>query len=75
MFIFQTAGEMAINCLEAAPMQEWLPIKCQADVINLPPLGCASNYAFPTMQLNVASAKPENALARKSLITMCDINI
>lgn len=66
---------MAISCLEAAPQRDWLPIKCQADVINLPPVGCISNYAFPTMQLNVASAKPSDALARTSCLANSSLSL
>ncbi|KAI1783362.1 hypothetical protein LXA43DRAFT_1067729 [Ganoderma leucocontextum] len=43
-----------------------LALQRQADVINLPRIGYAGNYVFPTMQINIATTKPADHLAQGS---------
>ncbi|KAI0716827.1 hypothetical protein C8Q76DRAFT_616910, partial [Earliella scabrosa] len=57
------AAPIAIASLEAAPKRVSEALKRQADVTNLPRVGCNENYAFPTMQLNIAATQPADALA------------
>ena len=50
--------------LAAAPDDLTVPLKRQAHVTNLPRVGCDDNFAFPTMQLNLAATQPADSLAR-----------
>ncbi|KAI0744320.1 hypothetical protein C8Q80DRAFT_1272880 [Daedaleopsis nitida] len=52
--IIQAAAPLAIASLEVAPHEISDALKLQADVTNLPRIGFDNNYAFPTMQLNLA---------------------
>ncbi|KAI0710846.1 hypothetical protein C8Q76DRAFT_798371 [Earliella scabrosa] len=54
--IAEAGARVGIASLQAAPVSLYNTLRAQADLINLPPLGHRTNFAFPTMQLNLASA-------------------
>ncbi|TFK78641.1 hypothetical protein K466DRAFT_606793 [Polyporus arcularius HHB13444] len=61
--IIETAAPVALASLQRAPGAYVDVLRTQADVNNLPPIGHEQNFAFPTMQLNIASTKSHDALA------------
>lgn len=54
---------IAIASLETGPKEIADVLRLQAEVTNLPRVGYEGNYAFPTMQLNIAATKPADTLA------------
>ena len=61
-FLYQAASPLAIASLEAGPKEVALALKRQAEATNMPRIGDINNYAFPTMQLNIAATKTADAL-------------
>ena len=43
--------------MKAAPTDLNETLARHADAINLPSVGCEDNYAFPSVQLNIAATK------------------
>ncbi|RPD54153.1 hypothetical protein L227DRAFT_512088, partial [Lentinus tigrinus ALCF2SS1-6] len=58
--ILKASAQVGIATLEAGDQDTAKVLRRQADCINLPRLGYAGNYAFPTMQLNVAATQKGN---------------
>ncbi|KAI0686694.1 hypothetical protein C8T65DRAFT_701054 [Cerioporus squamosus] len=55
--IMQASARVGIATLEAGDAGLCNALREQADCINLPALGDACNYAFPTMQMNIAATQ------------------
>lgn len=54
---------VAVASLETGPKAISDALRLQAEVTNLPRVGYGGNYAFPTMQLNIAATKSADAVA------------
>ena len=50
--------------MQAAPIELNNTLARHADAINLPSVGCEGNYAFPSVQLNIAATKTAAAPQR-----------
>ncbi|KAI0741221.1 hypothetical protein C8Q76DRAFT_791562 [Earliella scabrosa] len=64
--IIKAVAPVGIRALEFGPKHISAALKTQAELVSLPRVGSADNYAFPTMQLNIASARPADALANEA---------
>ena len=56
-YCLQAAARIGVASLEAGDAGTCDALRLQADCINLPRLGDACNYAFPTMQMNIAATQ------------------
>lgn len=69
----QAASPIAIASLESGPKNLCDALRLQAEVTNLPRVGHEGNYAFPTMQLNIASTKSSDSLAGTHMIVLWSV--
>ncbi|KAI0706661.1 hypothetical protein C8Q76DRAFT_801057 [Earliella scabrosa] len=60
------AAPVGIRALEFGPRHISEALRLQADLVSLPRVGCVNNYAFPTMQLNIASARHADEVTQEA---------
>ncbi len=59
--------------IEAGSEKLCKALQIHADLINLPRVGCAHNYAVPNQQLNISPCELADKLACMSTLSTCRV--